>query len=162
MNSKCELLNRILFAVLLLSATLFVTSSEVLAQSDNVKVLAVNKDFYVGRVSLQKAKARRVRTFSNAAADHLIEPFAQMVKEAFGAELTDFQFRYHIGRKAVVIRGRRTAKGTTAYAYRDGEFDFSEWGNIPSALTGPFVALPKKDVDRLSDRNTLSACSARR
>lgn len=153
MNSKYLTLKMIVYLVLLLLAESFIASSNVFAQSKDVKALTPNYDIYIGRVSLQKAQTRAFRRFSKTEAARLLEPFLKMVKTEYGGDITDFQFRYHLGRRAFVIRGKHSAGVITAYAYEDKEFDFSEWANIPSALTGPFIALPKQDVNRLSDEH---------
>jgi hypothetical protein len=153
MNSRTRAMKMVGCSIILAGAALLFTPLGIAQRVAEVKALAVNRDVYVGRVSLRKAKARAFRKFSKPDAARLLEPFAKMVKAEYVGDITDFQFRYHIGRTAYVIRGQQTAGAVEAYAYRDGEYDFTEWVNIPSALTGPFVALPRKDVDHLSDEH---------
>jgi hypothetical protein len=138
---------------LILGAMLLLTPFEAQAQSSSVRTLAVNRDAYVGWVSLSKAKARSTRRFSPADGTRLLEPFAKMIKAEYDGEITNFQFRYHLGRRAFIIRGQQIGSAVEAYLYQDQEFDFSEWANIPSTLTGAFVALPRNDVNRLSDEH---------
>ena len=154
MLTRVDKVTRISSIGLLLWACVIVGSFAAVAQVQGITALGVNRDAYIGWVSLSKAKAKATRRFSPADGARLLEPFVAMVKQQYDGEITNFQFRYHLGPRAFVIRGQRTGSAVEAYLYRDTEVaDFTEWVNIPSIVTGPFVALPRNDVDRLSDEH---------
>jgi hypothetical protein len=121
------------------------------AQSPDLQSLTPNKDAYVRWVSMEEAAAIAIKNYGDEDLSELLYPFIEMIESDYDGELEEFQFRFHVGRVPYILRGVFDGKIARAYLIQDGEYDFIEWVNIPSVLTGPFIALDREAVDQMSD-----------
>lgn len=118
-----------------------------------VAALQKNTDVFVGWIPIEAAARRASKKFTDAESRAFMKHFDDQIKAEFGGNVTNVQFRYLKGKRATIIRGARDGSRIRLYQIPEPEFDFTEWVNIPSALTGPFLAVPRGETNAMSERD---------